>query len=258
MNHRGFRAYRETFQADFRRFLADGRTELIDEQALPSYAHPNVLMSWLFWQRIRVVIRELERADAGKVLDFGCGAGVLLPVLLGMKAEVSACDLELSYASRLARERGWRDIDWRTGLDSLKELAPATFDTIICLDVLEHVDSLPEVVAEFVRLLKPDGRLIVSGPTESILYRAGRRLAGFSGHYHVRNIYEIERYLSRFFRLLLARRLVWPVTLFRITVGRPLPVVKPQEQSSESSETHRNSTKELTVAFCRCALTIWE
>ncbi|HYT32639.1 MAG TPA: methyltransferase domain-containing protein, partial [Thermoanaerobaculia bacterium] len=124
-------------------------------------------------------------------------------------------------------------IDWRTGPDSLKELPAETFDTIVCLDVLEHVDSLPEVVAEFVRLLKPDGRLIVSGPTESILYRAGRRLAGFSGHYHVRNIYEIERYLSRFFHLSVARRLVWPITLFRITVGRPLPVVKVQEQVAQ-------------------------
>jgi len=233
MNDRDFRAYRKAFQADFRRTLAGGRTELIDEQALPSYAHPNALMSWLFWQRIRVVIWELERAHVGRVLDFGCGSGVLLPVLLGMKAEVFACDLDLTYASRVARERGWRGIDWRTGPDSLKQLPAETFDTIVCLDVLEHVDSLPDVVAEFVRLLKPDGRLIVSGPTESILYRAGRRLAGFSGHYHVRNIYEIARYLSRFFRLSVARRLVWPITLFRITVGRPLPLAKVQEQVAQ-------------------------
>ena len=79
---------------------------------------------------------------------------------------------------------------------------------------------MPEVSAEFVRLLKPDGRLIVSGPTESVFYRAGRRLAGFSGHYHVRNIYDIESHLSQFFRLSLVKRLVWPVTLFRITEGR--------------------------------------
>jgi 2-polyprenyl-3-methyl-5-hydroxy-6-metoxy-1,4-benzoquinol methylase len=233
MNRRDFRAYRKSFQADLRGILADGRTELIDEQALPSYTHRNRLMSWLFWERIRVVIKELERGEVGRVLDFGCGAGVLLPILLRMKGQVSACDLDLTYASQVARERGWRNIDWRIGLDSLKELAPATFDTIICLDVLEHVDSLPDVVAEFVRLLKPGGRLIVSGPTESILYRAGRRLAGFSGHYHVRDIYEIERYLSRFFRLSLARRLVWPITLFRITVGRLLPVVKSEEQVAQ-------------------------
>lgn len=200
--------------------LAGGRTEQIDEQALPSYANSNPLMSWLFWERVRIVFRELARAPRGRTLDFGCGSGVLLPRLIELGADVHACDVDLTLARRLAESRNWTGIHWHSGPGSLRDLPAGSFDTILCLDVLEHVDSLPMVTSEFVRLLKPTGRLIVSGPTESLLYRAGRRLAGFSGHYHVRSIYDIEEHLARYFRLQVARRLVWPITLFRITVGR--------------------------------------
>jgi len=223
LDRRSFRAYRRQFQAAFRKVLASGRTELIDEQALPSYAHSNFLMSWLFWQRIRVVLKELEASAPGRTLDFGCGAGVLLPALRDLDADLFAYDLDLSLATRLARHWGWPEIKWIADARALERLEPGTFDTIICLDVLEHVDSLPAVTSEFVRLLKPTGRLIVSGPTESPLYRAGRRLAGFSGHYHVRSIFDIEKYLDRYFRLQIVRRLIWPLTLFRITTGRLRP-----------------------------------
>ena len=41
--------------------------------------------------------------------------------------------------------------------------------------------------------LKPDGLLLVSLPTENMLYRLGRRLAGFEGHYHQSNAASIHQ-----------------------------------------------------------------
>lgn len=223
MRFRNFRGYRLQFEPEFRKIVAAGRNDVIDEQALPSYANPNPLMSWLFWERIRTVFAELGRTAPGRTLDFGCGSGVLLPRLLELGAEVHACDLDLTLAKRLAESQGWKNrVQWHPGAGSLGKLPAGAFDTIICLDVLEHVDALPALVDEFARLLSPLGRIIVSGPTESLLYKLGRRLAGFSGHYHVRDIYDIEQELARRFEMRLVRKLVWPVTLFRITMGRPL------------------------------------
>lgn len=49
-------------------------------------------------------------------------------------------------------------------VDRLDGLAPDSFDAIVCMDVLEHVPSPPDVVESFSRWLKPGGRLIVHSP----------------------------------------------------------------------------------------------
>ena len=60
------------------------------------------------------------------------------------------------------------------------------FDTIFALDVLEHIPDLEKVSVKLKELIGDFGQLIISGPTENTFYHLGRRLAGFSGHYHVR------------------------------------------------------------------------
>ena len=57
-------------------------------------------------------------------------------------------------------------------------------DLVLAGEVLEHVEPLGATLDFFRRILAPGGALLVSLPTESSLYRLGRRLAGFSGHYH--------------------------------------------------------------------------
>src|SRR5262249_52908068 len=144
MNKNEFHKYRRGFEGEFRRLLAERPAGSLDEQAVPSYAHPNFLMSWLFLQRIRVAINEFEKEPPATPLDFGCGAGVIIPVLMGLKAKVFACDEDLTVAKQLAKQKEWTNIKWIQGGAGLKNLDSDTFDTIICLDVLEHVESLPE------------------------------------------------------------------------------------------------------------------
>ena len=223
MNRQAFRTYRQQFDTTFHSLLAESQPGELDEQALPSYTHANFLMAWLFWERIRLVIGDLERMPPGQVLDFGCGAGVLFPALSAQGSQIYACDLDLRAAKRLASEQGWSGIHWLKGDASLPVLEDSTFDTIICLDVLEHVDPLDGLAGQFRRLLRPQGRLIVSGPTESPIYQLGRRLAGFSGDYHVRSVYDVEKDLAGQFHRQSVRRLIWPITLFRISTWTPIP-----------------------------------
>lgn len=72
-------------------------------------------------------------------------------------------------------------------------------------------------------LLKPDGTLLVSGPTESWWYRLGRRVVGFSGEYHVRSIHDIHDAMTRRFEVALVARIFAPLTLFHLLRGVPLP-----------------------------------
>jgi hypothetical protein len=81
---------------------------------------------------------------------------------------------------------------------------------VLALDVLEHVADLKETIAAIAAAMAPEGRLIVSGPTENALYRLGRRLAGFSGHYHRRAVGDVEAALRERFRIV-AKRVVVPL-----------------------------------------------
>jgi 2-polyprenyl-3-methyl-5-hydroxy-6-metoxy-1,4-benzoquinol methylase len=95
-------------------------------------------------------------------------------------------------------------IDARAGL---AEVRPASVDVILALDVLEHVDDVRAVAARFREMMSPTGRLLCSLPTENALYRLGRRLAGFSGAYHLREPRAVVRDLTTVFRVKRVARL---------------------------------------------------
>ena len=83
----------------------------------------------------------------------------------------------------------WHPEARRERLDRLPE---GHFRTILALDSLEHNEDVGAIVRRLAASLRDDGTLIVSGPTESGLYRLGRRIAGFGGHYHKQTVYDVE------------------------------------------------------------------
>jgi 2-polyprenyl-3-methyl-5-hydroxy-6-metoxy-1,4-benzoquinol methylase len=171
--------------------------EAAAEMAIPSYLHRNPVLRWMAIRRLDVVADWLceDLGPEARVLDFGCGTGVLLPVACGRAREVFATDLELGPASMLVEHCGLTNARMLEPA-RLSEIEPGSLDAIVAAEVLEHIEELEPVFATFRRLLAPDGRLIVSLPTENALYRAGRRLAGFSGEYHVGDAANVHRALE--------------------------------------------------------------
>lgn len=216
-----FQSYRSQFRAILRQVLAEVEPGRLDEAAFPAYSHPNPMINALFWERLRKVVQYLE-ADAPyeSVLDFGCGSGVLLPLLSGLSTQVIAADIDLLPLDRVRRHY---PLPPNVQVYDLKQvplhaLPAAPFDRIIATDVLEHVEDLASVMADLLGLLKPGGQIVISGPTENLFYRLGRRLAGreYSGHYHQRSIIAIREWLSQQMPIILIARLYRPITLFEI------------------------------------------
>jgi 2-polyprenyl-3-methyl-5-hydroxy-6-metoxy-1,4-benzoquinol methylase len=211
-------AYRAAYERVFAELLAGVAPGAFDEMALPSYTHSNRAMAWLFWKRLDAAFDLAGDLTAKSVLDFGCGGAVSFRRLSAQGCRITGCDRD---AQALARE-----VCRRLGVQAevvadLDEVAGRSFDLILALDVLEHVDELAAYLHRFAGLLAPGARLVVSGPTENLLYRLGRRLAGFSGHYHVRNIYDIEEGLrGAGFENLALRTLYRPFPLFRVSSWR--------------------------------------
>ena len=229
MKRNDFRRYKARFVRATRRVLAQRATEksALDEAAFPAYANANALISFLFWSRVRCAMRKIARhKNIENALDFGCGGGVMLPFLAQRAARVVAYDADLrplhALSAQLPLAPNVKPMDAHS--HPLAQFGDGEFDLILALDVLEHVDDLAEVLRQFARVLRRDGLLIVSGPTENFLYQMGRRLAGpeYSGAYHVRAMHDIESALQTQFEVRDAINLFGPLPLFRIVSAKVL------------------------------------
>ena len=221
MNSSEFKSYKTRYRSAIRRVLSGAEPGRLDEAGFPAYSHPNPLINWLFWQRLRKAMNFIEaNAPFEKVLDFGCGSGVMLPFLSQHSRQVIAMDIDLLPLERIKKyiplEPNIQVVD--ANQTSILQLPSKSFDIINALDVLEHVDDLHRTLSELLSLLKPGGQLVVSGPTENTLYQIGRKLAGpeYSGDYHERGIAEIKRELLRLARVKHIATLYWPLPLFDV------------------------------------------
>ena len=206
--------YRRKMEGIYRGILAGAAPGEYDENALPSYTHSNRLMAWLFWKRIDVALRLLGDISGKSVLDFGCGGAVTFKYLDQMHSRIVGCDENIALAKQVCEA-----LDINAGLcQDLFKISETKFNFILALDVLEHIENSSALLDKFRSLLHANGKIILSGPTENFWYQVGRKLAGFSGHYHVKNIYQIEQeFAAHGFISERVHTLYHPVPLFRIS-----------------------------------------
>jgi 2-polyprenyl-3-methyl-5-hydroxy-6-metoxy-1,4-benzoquinol methylase len=201
MKQSEFNAYKTEFRAVIRKVLAESEQGRLDEAGFPAYSHKNPLINWLFWQRLRKAIDYIEAgAPYENVLDFGCGSGVMLPFLCQIGTRVTAMDIDLLPFERVSRQRAFpANLQVHDAREvTLSDLPKASFDLIVATDVLEHVEDIEGTLNAMKDLLKPSGQIVISGPTENVLYKLGRALAGpeYSGDYHERGILEVRELLA--------------------------------------------------------------
>jgi SAM-dependent methyltransferase len=143
-----------------------------------SYAiHPKHLVDqlWHDWY-----VPYLKPDDA--VLDVGCSNGAHLVRAAGACRSIVGFDydlVQLRNAAREIRERGLgnaRVFAW--DITGAFPFPARTFDAALFLDVIEHLVPRAAVLREIHRVLKDDGRLLVSGPNRETRWRRTLRGAG--------------------------------------------------------------------------------
>jgi len=160
----------------------------LEETGFPAYFNWFWPASWLMWKRVFVARRLMAELRGQSVLDFGSGLGVLLPYLEENFTEVVACDRDAEITEFMIRRLR---IEHVQVVRSISDCQGRCFDAILALDILEHVDDLPDTLRSLEELTSKNGRWVVSGPTENALYRFGRRIARTSGEGHIRTIHDI-------------------------------------------------------------------
>ena len=108
-----------------------------------------------------------ERASlaGSRVLDVGCGGGLLAEALARAGARVTAIDLApgMIEVARLHAMEQKLDIDYRViAAETVAAAEPGGFDVVTCMEMLEHVPDPAQMVATLGKLVRPGGAIFVS------------------------------------------------------------------------------------------------
>ncbi len=110
-------------------------------------------------------IQRFIRLDKQKVLDVGCGGGILSEAMAMNGASVTGIDMaeaSLNVAELHALESGL-DIEYHAvSVEDFAEKRPGEFDAVTCLEMLEHVPDPASIVKSCAQLVKPDGFVFFS------------------------------------------------------------------------------------------------
>jgi 2-polyprenyl-3-methyl-5-hydroxy-6-metoxy-1,4-benzoquinol methylase len=105
---------------------------------------------------------------AGKrVLDVGCGDGVLSSMLVGQGARVSGIDLDLtgvSLARDILRQHHGEQVSLLQASGLTLPFAAGVFDAVVCTEVIEHVDAPETLLQEIARVLVAGGKAVLTTP----------------------------------------------------------------------------------------------
>ena len=110
-------------------------------------------------------VAERTPLRGARVLDVGCGAGLLSEALAREGAQVTALDLapELVKVARLHGLESGVKVDYRLqSVESLAAEMQGQFDAITCMEMLEHVPDPGSIIRACATLLRPGGKLYLS------------------------------------------------------------------------------------------------
>ena len=139
--------------------------------------------------------RAARPLDGLRILDIGCGGGLLCEPMARLGAEVVGADAaprNIAVARVHAAQMGL-EIDYRVGG---VEALDGRFDLVTCLEVIEHVADVPAFVGGLAAALAEDGLLILSTPNRTLWSRVVMITIGEGSGRIPRGTHDWDKFLS--------------------------------------------------------------
>ena len=130
------------------------------------YASANPLVRFFFLGRLDAIAKALPHREKLRVLDAGCGEGHLVEVMQNMHPSHSYTGVDItSVALAKTRKRCPKAKFQKADLTQLP-YKNASFDVVVCTEVIEHIGAYKKLIEELKRVLKRGGLLVMTFPNE--------------------------------------------------------------------------------------------
>ncbi len=113
--------------------------------------------------RVSYIVRQCGELAGKAVLDVGCGGGILTEAIAREGAKVTGIDLsgKALGVARLHQIESGAIVDYRLmAAEALAIEAPASFDVVTCMELLEHVPDPASIVDACAKLVRPGGYVV--------------------------------------------------------------------------------------------------
>jgi 2-polyprenyl-3-methyl-5-hydroxy-6-metoxy-1,4-benzoquinol methylase len=147
-------------------------------------------------RRLSIIRAMVEPRPGIRILEIGSGGGHVLRMF--REAKLTAVDVSQRYLDTAKKNLAGYDVSFMKGQIEQLGLPAASFDRIICTEVLEHTTNPGEILAEIHRLLVPAGIAVITVPIDPVIDRAkqivrltpvgwvlGDRVQWGGDHYHL-------------------------------------------------------------------------
>jgi len=131
------------------------------------------------------------------VLDCACGEGYGSRLLATGAASVTGLDIDADTVEHARRRYAGDGVRFECASALALPFGDACFDAVVSFETLEHLAEHDQLLAEFRRVLRPGGFVLLSSPDR----RTYSDESGFDNQFHVRELYrdELEALLERHF-----------------------------------------------------------
>ncbi len=120
-----------------------------------------------FWQRLRTAaVRSLDVKEGMHIVDVGSGGGWFSAMITRKGVKVTSIDLSLKNLTRLTKEN--RTDGLMASAHDLP-LMSESVDAVIASEVIEHLNDPLAAITEFLRIVKPGGRVVITTPYKEVI-----------------------------------------------------------------------------------------
>ncbi len=119
---------------------------------------------WYYSAKARAMERFLDGRPVGTILDVGAGSGFFSKYLLDHSSAREACCVDTSYPADVDERRAGKPIRYRRSIGSIDA------DTILLMDVLEHVDDDVGLLREYVDKVPSGSHFLITVPAFQFMW----------------------------------------------------------------------------------------
>jgi ubiquinone/menaquinone biosynthesis C-methylase UbiE len=132
------------------------------------YTRSSALIRWVESGRLRVIRRMVAAKPGARILEVGCGGGHVLRLF--PQAQLTGVDVSGRMLDKARRNLAGYSLRLFKGELHELNLPAASFDAVVCTEVLEHTVDPSRVLAGIARLLRPAGRAVVTFPNDRLIH----------------------------------------------------------------------------------------